>query len=252
MRTRGFDWFTVARRRTPGLLVLAACAGVPLVLRAQDVPRTRSPVLAGSDVAIVGVGVAASAVLVGWDRAIADGARASPLQGNHVVGGIMDGMSAYGSPGVLAAGVALWVSGYWPGSEARRLVGLRSLEAVIATGAVTSVLKGVMGRARPDESPGNSRDFVLGRGIGDRSEFQSFPSGHTTAAFAFASVVDAEWARLRPGRSRLVPAMLYAAAALTGAARVYRDRHWASDVVMGGVIGFVGGRAVVRWHADKP
>jgi membrane-associated phospholipid phosphatase len=49
----------------------------------------------------------------------------------------------------------------------------------------------------------------------------------------------------------VVPA-LYGVAALTGISRVFHDRHWASDVVMGGAIGYVTGRAITRWHADAP
>lgn len=219
---------------------------------AQADSAGHGPVLTRADAALVGVAAATSAVLIGWDRAIASSVRKSPLQDNRSVREVMGAANAYGDPGVLVAGAALWLSGHWAHDDTRRLVGLRSVEAVLASGAVSGLLKGVIGRARPDESPDNARDFVLGRGIGNRSEFQSFPSGHATAAFAFASAVDAEWARLRPGRPAWVPAVLYAAAALTGAARVYRDRHWVSDVVMGGAIGFVGGRAVVRWHADRP
>jgi membrane-associated phospholipid phosphatase len=233
-----------------GFAAVMVSAGATLAQ--SDAAAPHGPILTRSDAAIVGVVAAASAVLVGWDRAIADAMRASPLQDAQAVRGAMSAANAYGDPGVLAAGAALWLSGHWARNDTRRLVGLRSVEAVLASGAVAGVIKGVTGRARPDQSSGNARDFVLGRGIGDRSEFQSFPSGHATAAFAFASAVDAEWARLRPGRPAWVPAVLYAAAALTGAARVYRDRHWASDVVMGSAVGFVGGRAVVRWHADRP
>ncbi len=233
-------------------LACLGLAAVPGAAIAQADSASRRPVLTRTDAAIVGAAAAASAVLVGWDRAIADAVRTSPLQDARVVRGAMSAATAYGDPGVIAVGAALWLSGHWARDDVRRLVGLRSVEAILASGAASGLLKGVTGRARPDQSPGDARDFVLGRGIGDRREFQSFPSGHASAAFAFASAVDAEWTRLRPGRPAWVPVALYAAAALTGAARVYRDQHWASDVVMGAAVGLVGGRAVVRWHADHP
>lgn len=233
-------------------LWLAATLASPNLAAGQGGSAGHGPILTRTDAAIVGVAATTSAVLVGWDRAIADAARRPPLQGNRLLGGIADGGNAYGDPGVLVAGAALWISGRLSHDNSRRLIGLRSVEAIVAGGVVTGALKSLAGRARPDQSPGDARDFRLGRGFGSRGEYQSFPSGHATAAFAFASAVDAEWARLRPGRPAWVPAVLYAAAALAGAARVYRDRHWASDVVMGSAVGFVAGRAVVRWHADSP
>ena len=121
------------------------------------------------------------------------------------------------------------------------------------SGVITSVIKSVAGRARPYASPGNPRDFVLGRGISDGGDFQSFPSGHATAACAFASAADAEWSRLRPSRPRLLgSAALYSMATLTAVSRVYHDKHWMSDVLLASAIGFVTGRGVTRWHADQP
>lgn len=240
---------TRAMRGAVGVVVTWALAASA---QAQGDSRVRGPLLTRTDAAIVGVAATASVALIGWDRAIADAARRPSVQGDRVLGSIADGANAYGDPGVLVAGAALWVSGRVWHDDSRRLIGVRSIEAIIAGGVVTGALKSLTGRARPYQSPDDARDFRLGRGFGSRSEYQSFPSGHATAAFAFASAVDAEWARLRPGRPAWVPAALYAAAALTGAARVYRDRHWASDVVMGSAIGFVAGRAVVRWHADHP
>jgi hypothetical protein len=60
----------------------------------------------------------------------------------------------------------------------------------------------------------------------------SFPSGHATLAFAFSSVManyldNAYW---KIG--------WYSIAALVGTARIYHDKHWLSDVVMGSAIGY--------------
>ena len=61
---------------------------------------------------------------------------------------------------------------------------------------------------------GNAHSIALLSGLRDGSDYQSFPSGHTTAAFAFASAVDAEWGRLSPGRPRWVVPALYGVADL--------------------------------------
>lgn len=72
----------------------------------------------------------------------------------------------------------------------------------------------------------------------DHSGFNSFPSGHTANAFAAA-----EWLRTEYwNRSPWIGIAGYAAAAGTGALRVYNNRHWVSDVVAGAAIGFISTR----------
>lgn len=81
---------------------------------------------------------------------------------------------------------------------------------------LTEALKAVISEPRPDGS-GND----------------SFPSGHTAAAFAAATYLSI---RYRDSLGGSVP-LLYGAAALTGVARVKADKHYAKDVVAGAVIG---------------
>lgn len=226
------------------------CTAYPAFAQ-TDTSARRGPVVTTRDVGILGAAIAGSAVLFSVDRSIADQVRGSSLQQNAFARNVMSGARVFGDPGVVVIGAGLWAAGQFGGNRTQRLVGLRSLEAIVVSGAVTGMIKSVTGRARPDRSPGNARDFVIWRGIGDDGDFQSFPSGHTTAAFAFAAAVDAEWGRLSPKRAGWVGPALYGVAALTGVSRVFNDRHWASDVLLGGVIGYVAGHAVVRWHADQ-
>lgn len=240
-------------RRVRAVGVLSWLILAPGALAGQVADSARhGPIFARSDAAIVGVAAITTTVLIGWDAAIANRAQSTSLQRSAGLRDVLDGAAAFGDPGSIVLGAGLWLSGRLAHDATRERIGLRSLEAVVVSGALTGVIKGVAGRARPYASPGNARDFRLGRGIGDRGEFQSFPSGHSTAAWAFASAVDAEWRRLRPTRPRWVPAALYTVATLTAASRVYNNKHWTSDVVLGSAIGFVTGRAVVRWHADHP
>jgi hypothetical protein len=71
----------------------------------------------------------------------------------------------------------------------------------------------------------------------DHSSFNSFPSGHTATAFA-----SAEWLREEYPHSPWAAAAGYAAAATTGALRVYNNRHWVSDVIAGAAFGFLSTR----------
>lgn len=104
--------------------------------------------------------------------------------------------------------------------------------AALATG-LAGGLKLAAGRARP-YAAGNSFEF---RPFGGGT---SFPSGHTAVAFALATVVAD---RTRDGWSDYV---VYGAATLTALARINDNKHWASDVIAGGLVGHLSARWVTR------
>ena len=219
--------------------------------RAQSEPKTREPILTKGDAAILGVGVAATAYLFSVDKQISDQFRDPQSQRNPTLRSISDFGNYAGDPGTVVVGAGIWLSGHLTHDRTRELVGRRTLEALAAAATATFVLKMVTGRARPDESPDEPMDFRLGRGFGNRNEFQSFPAGHVSQIFAFASAIDAELNRIAPDHPKWLVPLLYAVATTGGASRFYRDRHWTSDVVFGATIGFVAGRAVVRWRGDS-
>lgn len=108
---------------------------------------------------------------------------------------------------------------------------------LVAAGIITPALQKAIGRAKPREGlPANSFD---GFG-GDRS----MPSGHTTQAFAVASVIAAEYDH------PLVQVAAYGTATAVGVSRMYRRSHFLSDVVGAAVIGTVVGRAVARYGQE--
>lgn len=75
----------------------------------------------------------------------------------------------------------------------------------------------------------------------DSYSYTSFPSGHTTLAFAAATVYAMEYSD-RP----IVPILSYSAASLIGLSRITENKHWASDVLIGGILGHLIGRQVVN------
>jgi hypothetical protein len=72
----------------------------------------------------------------------------------------------------------------------------------------------------------------------------SMPSGHASAAFASATVIHAHY-----GWKGGVPA--YAAAGFMAWSRVRDDRHWLTDVIIGGAIGTIAGRTVTSGHRSQ-
>lgn len=121
---------------------------------------------------------------------------------------------------------------YYDKPQWQRL-GYQGFEAVVFSGATTAVLKMTFGRLRPYESTQHDQWLMGGA---------SFPSGHTTAAFALSTVLaegidDPTWQRR---------ALFYSLAGLTAYGRMYGSNHWLSDTVMGAAIGISTGLFVVR------
>ena len=158
-------------------------------------------------------------------------------------------------PGSTVIGVAMYATGRLAHSERLAQVGLHGTEA-LAIGAVTgTVLKDFLGRARPfvDTVSPNPDDWQLLRGFKGGENYRSFPSGHTTAAFAAAAAVSAETSRWYPQLTYFgIGPVLYAGAAAVGLSRMYNNRHWASDVITGAMIGTFAGTKVVRYHHTHP
>jgi membrane-associated phospholipid phosphatase len=142
--------------------------------------------------------------------------------------------SGYGfaiSGGLFAAGLAF-------GHENLRDTGREAFEAGLLAIAVDQVLKRAFGRERIADSGGRT---VLVPG----SSHDSFPSGHTTEAFAVASVIAAR------SKGWEIPVIAYAAATLVGLDRINTRDHFASDVVAGAFLGTTVGRFIVRRHGDE-
>ena len=155
-------------------------------------------------------------------------------------------------PGAYIVGPAIYLYGRYANNSAAADVGLHSTEAIVLATGITSVLKGLLGRSRPYVTRDtNPHDFSFGKGFSgeDRS---SFPSGHTTVAFAAASSVTSELAHVWPGHTALVAPVLYGGATFVGLGRMYHDKHWASDVALGAGIGIFSGLKVVRYAHDHP
>ncbi len=102
-------------------------------------------------------------------------------------------------------------------------VGADLLQAQMVNGVLTGVLKHTIRRTRPN-----------GHNL-------SFPSGHTSAAFASATVLERHF-------GWKVGAPAYAVSAYAAASRVHERQHYLSDVLFGATIGIIAGRSVSVGH----
>ena len=72
----------------------------------------------------------------------------------------------------------------------------------------------------------------------DSSSYLSFPSGHTSEAFASAELLRMEYCKTQPW----LGVVGYAMAVTTGYLRMYNNKHWVSDVIAGAGIGIASTR----------
>ena len=162
------------------------------------------------------------------------------------------GFETIAAPGAYVIGGGLYLIGRLAKKPDLADFGWHGTEAVVLANGVTGFLKGVLGRSRPFVSNATDpRDFRFGGGF-STAERQSFPSGHTTTAFAAAAAVTSEIRRLRPRALPYVATVMYGGATLVGLSRMYHDKHWASDVALGAAIGTFSGLKVVRYSHAHP
>ena len=165
------------------------------------------------------------------------------------------GFETIAAPGAYFIGGGLYLYGRLAKKPDIADFGWHGTEAVIVANGVTGMLKGLLGRSRPFVSNATDpRDFRFGGGF-STPERKSFPSGHTSTAFAAAAAVTSEIRRLQPRALPYVATVMYGGATLVGLSRMYHDKHWASDVALGAAIGTFSGLKVVRYshaHPDNP
>ena len=139
--------------------------------------------------------------------------------------------------GVGAISGAFYLFGRAKNNDRSRETGLLSAEALVDSLIVSSALKGVTQRARP----------LAGH---ERSEFfdggDSFPSGHSTQAWALATVVANEY-----HERRSIQLLAYGTAAAVSVARFTGNKHYLSDILAGSALGYAIGKYVYSAHHRK-
>ena len=142
----------------------------------------------------------------------------------------------------ISAGLAfsLYGTGLFFNKSKWRETGILLAGAQILNANLTVIFKSAFGRTRPFREQGNHQFHFLETSF-DRT---SFPSGHTSNAFAFTTVLahQIDW----------MPAtiFLYSCAGVVGLARIYYDQHWFSDVVGGAVLGTMSAKWVIRFYQE--
>ena len=126
-----------------------------------------------------------------------------------------------------------YIYGAWRDNPKGREIGVLGTETLLDGLIVVGITKEIFRRNRPDER--NRGDFWGGG--------TSFPSGHAIQIWSIASLLDHEYKH-----KRIVGITAYTLATIISAARIAAEKHFASDVVAGGAMGWFIGRYVYDTH----
>ena len=200
---------------------------------------------------IFGAAVVVTGTLLHFDNNIDKWARVQKQEHNLVNKSspvITQFGSIYGISSVAAVGLFSAAFKKQKGVETSIL----ATQALITSGAWVQLIKHLTGREDPSASYIYSKkaggkwwgpfaqydqDIPIYKSV---SSFDAFPSGHAAAAFSIATVFATEYTNIKA-----VPILSYSLASLVGISRLTEHQHWASDVFVGGLIGYVCGKQVV-------
>jgi membrane-associated phospholipid phosphatase len=218
---------------------------------ADTITTSNKPLFVFHDLAMAGAFTLGTIALAPLDRHFTHQLQKPARQSSRLLSTSATIFRLLGQPGSILTGVGIYLIGRADGQRRTEDLGLHTTEAVVLGSAEAGIIKMLAGRARPYASEDNARNFGLFRGLKDDA-YRSFPSGHSTSAFAFAATVSSETQRWWPGTRWIIGPILYGGATLTGVSRIYNKAHWASDVMAGAALGTFTGIKVVRYQHSHP
>ena len=170
---------------------------------------------------IVGAGLAAAGGASFFDDRIASSRLNSELNGGTTLDGVFESGEILGG-GLLQAGGAFAAYGLGKLSSRSGVedLGRDLVRAQLVTQSLTFAIKVAVARERPDGS-----------------NKKSFPSGHSSGAFATATVLERRYGWKTGVAS-------YAIASYIAASRMNEAKHHLSDVLFGAAVGIMAGRTV--------
>ncbi|GAB4174969.1 MAG: hypothetical protein Kow00108_10030 [Calditrichia bacterium] len=149
-----------------------------------------------------------------------------------------DFMNHFGDKEYMVGGaLALQLGGILLNDPKKRMISNELLTSFGIGSLITHSIKRSLGRTRPYATDDPYR--FLGP---NKQVFRqySLPSGHSTIAFAAATVL------AERTESKYLRWLYYGVAASTSLARIYKNKHWLSDVVGGATIGYFSAKLVIR------
>jgi len=134
----------------------------------------------------------------------------------------------YFLPTMAGGIVALYGYGMIDDNTKIRRLAVKLTEATAYSMVIAEALKIFIGRARP-KIEDDQYDF---NPLNNNNNYNSLPSGHTTLAFAFSTVMANEI------DNTYWKVGWYTLASLVSISRIYNNQHWFSDTILGGSVGY--------------
>lgn len=151
---------------------------------------------------------------------------------------VMKGFSHSLYPVAIAAPIGILAAGYMKNDKDLQHKGWELVGSIVINTAITQGLKFAVDRKRPFETyPNDVYPYKI-----DNSA--SFPSGHTSTAFATATTLSLEFKKWYV----VVPAFAWATG--VGYSRIYLGEHYPTDVLAGAAVG-AGSAILSHWLTKK-
>ncbi len=204
---------------------------------------------------MTGAGIGITAVLIHFDPKIDDWARVQK-QKHYWVSRVSPVVTRFGGDWGIYSAIAYGALSAAVRNEKGVQTSLLATQAMITSGVWVNIVKIFTGRERPIANYSFSKvqggmwygpfaKFDQDAAKKPVSAYDAFPSGHTATAFSIATVFAEQYKDIKG-----VPLLCYSAASLVGISRLIEHEHWASDVFVGGIAGYLCGKQVVA-HFNK-
>ncbi len=144
--------------------------------------------------------------------------------------GIRDFGWYFGSPqNYFIANAGLYGFGVITKNEKIRKTSVLIISSSVTSGVISSLLKGSVGRSRPNHT-GDPYDFKL---FSSEAGYHSFPSGHTTLSItmshAIAKQFDNTWVKVG----------IYSVGAIAPISRLVDGAHWLTDIAFSAAVSII-------------
>jgi len=236
------------RRRIPTIILL--CIALHISSRAQSSQSIEIPL--GSEQSLgklpfLGT-LAVTVLLIQTDQQTYD-AMFEWKKRNSTISTISPVVTELGS-GVASVGIFSGFLGYAALTNDRKAmeVGKIGLESFLLSGIASQFLKHMFGRERPSVATAEGGvwhgplSFFSQEGKKGQSHFDAFPSGHTATVFAAATTIADFY------REPWVSYLSYSLASTVAITRITESTHWASDCVVGALVGYASTKLVEHWN----
>jgi membrane-associated phospholipid phosphatase len=146
--------------------------------------------------------------------------------------------------GVYTAGIlaSFYVYGTLNEDDRYRRIGLLGAESIVVNAVLTSTVKVTLQRPLPASGLPYDAWYPKWSSIDDLA----FPSGHTSSAFACATIIATEFSD-----TPVIPVLAYTTASITALSMVDMDQHWASDLLPGAALGYYTAKKIESMQKRK-